>query len=173
MTYCVGVLLDRGLVLMSDTRTNSGVDNISVFRKMFHWSNPGERVIALMTAGNLATTQAVVSQLERGEVKLEESIALYERGAALKARCEVLLADAQEKVEKIFTLEDSGVMTRLEKLVKEVLAAKGSDAVVEKVTDLQQIAMLGVFVTPGLVIDGAVKAAGKMPTRQEIEGWIG
>ncbi len=64
MTYCVGMVLDKGLVLMSDTRTNSGVDNISVFRKMFHWSVPGERMIAVMTAGNLATTQAVVSQLE-------------------------------------------------------------------------------------------------------------
>jgi putative proteasome-type protease len=64
MTYCVGMMLDRGLVLMSDTRTNSGVDNISTFRKMFHWSNPGERIIAVMTAGNLATTQSVISQLE-------------------------------------------------------------------------------------------------------------
>ncbi|MFC4294364.1 peptidase [Novosphingobium tardum] len=64
MTYCVGMTLDKGLVLMSDTRTNSGVDNISVFRKMFHWSVPGERIISLMTAGNLATTQAVVSQVE-------------------------------------------------------------------------------------------------------------
>ena len=64
MTYCVGMVLDRGLVLMSDTRTNSGVDNISVFRKMFHWSVPGERIITLMTAGNLATTQAVISALE-------------------------------------------------------------------------------------------------------------
>jgi putative proteasome-type protease len=58
------MVVDKGLVLMSDTRTNSGVDNISVFRKMFHWSVPGERVIALMTAGNLATTQAVISRLE-------------------------------------------------------------------------------------------------------------
>lgn len=58
------MLLDKGLVLMSDTRTNSGVDNISTFRKMYHWSVPGERIIALMTAGNLATTQAVVSQIE-------------------------------------------------------------------------------------------------------------
>jgi putative proteasome-type protease len=58
------MVLDQGLVLMSDTRTNSGVDNISVFRKMFHWSKPGERIIAIMTAGNLATTQAVVSHLE-------------------------------------------------------------------------------------------------------------
>ena len=64
MTYCVGMVLDRGLVLMSDTRTNSGVDNISVFRKMYHWSVPGDRIIALMTAGNLATTQAVISALE-------------------------------------------------------------------------------------------------------------
>ena len=64
MTYCVGMVLNKGLVLMSDTRTNSGVDNISVFRKMFSWQVPGERMIAVMTAGNLATTQAVVSQLE-------------------------------------------------------------------------------------------------------------
>jgi len=64
MTYCVGMMLDKGLVLMSDTRTNSGVDNISVFRKSFTWSTPGERVITIMTAGNLATTQAVISQLE-------------------------------------------------------------------------------------------------------------
>ena len=64
MTYCVGMMLDKGLVLMSDTRTNSGVDNISVFRKMFCWSVPGERIITILTAGNLATTQAVISQLE-------------------------------------------------------------------------------------------------------------
>ncbi len=64
MTYCVGMMLDRGLVLMSDTRTNSGVDNISTFRKMFQWSEPGERIVALLAAGNLATTQSVVSQLE-------------------------------------------------------------------------------------------------------------
>lgn len=64
MTYCVGMKLDKGLVLMSDTRTNSGVDNISVFRKMFTWQVPGDRIITLMTAGNLATTQAVISQLE-------------------------------------------------------------------------------------------------------------
>ena len=72
MTYCVGMVLDRGLVLMSDTRTNSGVDNISVFRKMFHWAVPGERIIALMTAGNLATTQAVISGLEERAKAPEE-----------------------------------------------------------------------------------------------------
>lgn len=64
MTYCVGMQLDAGLIFMSDTRTNAGVDNISTFRKMFSWQVPGERVVTLLTAGNLATTQSVVSQLE-------------------------------------------------------------------------------------------------------------
>ncbi len=64
MTYCVALQLKRGLVFMSDTRTNAGVDNVSVFSKMFTWTVPGERVITLMTAGNLATTQSVVSLLD-------------------------------------------------------------------------------------------------------------
>lgn len=64
MTYCVGLRLNKGLVFMSDTRTNAGVDNFSKTKKMFTWETPGERVITLMTAGNLATTQALVSLLE-------------------------------------------------------------------------------------------------------------
>jgi len=64
MTYCVGMQLNNGLIFMSDTRTNAGVDNISAFRKMFNFEAPGERCITLMTAGNLATTQAVISMLE-------------------------------------------------------------------------------------------------------------
>ena len=59
MTYCVGLRLNSGLVFMSDTRTNAGVDNVSVFRKMFTWNQPGERVITMLTAGNLATTQKI------------------------------------------------------------------------------------------------------------------
>src|SRR5690606_34428683 len=64
MTYCVGLQIDRGLVFMSDTRTNAGMDSISSFRKMHVWEQPDERVIVLMSAGNLATTQAVISLLE-------------------------------------------------------------------------------------------------------------
>lgn len=64
MTYCVGLSLNRGLVFMSDTRTNAGLDNVSVFRKMFNWSRQGERSITVLTAGNLATTQAVISLLD-------------------------------------------------------------------------------------------------------------
>ncbi|NNE51720.1 MAG: peptidase [Sulfitobacter sp.] len=69
MTYCVGMRLNRGLVFMSDTRTNAGVDNFASARKMFNFSVPDERNITIMTAGNLATTQAMISLLrERTEV---------------------------------------------------------------------------------------------------------
>ena len=79
MTYCVGLRLNKGLVSMSDTRTNAGVDNFSVTKKMFTWSVPGERVITLMTAGNLATTQALVSLLdERSKVVAERNPTLLE-----------------------------------------------------------------------------------------------
>ncbi len=64
MTYCVGLLSKRGLVLMSDTRTNAGIDNISVVTKMRTWTVPGERFLCLLSAGNLATTQSTISLLE-------------------------------------------------------------------------------------------------------------
>ena len=64
MTYCVGLRLNKGLVFMSDTRTNAGVDNFSKTRKMFTWGVKGERVITIMTAGNLATTQSLISLIE-------------------------------------------------------------------------------------------------------------
>ncbi len=85
MTYCVGMMLDRGLVLMSDTRTNSGVDNISTFRKMHHWSVPGERIVSIMTSGNLATTQSVISQLEeRNKAPSERHNSLLEAPTMFK-----------------------------------------------------------------------------------------
>ena len=79
MTYCVSLLLDNGLVFMSDTRTNSGVDNVSTYRKMFTWSRPGERVITMLTAGNLATTQTLVSLLdERSKAPSDRKPSLLE-----------------------------------------------------------------------------------------------
>lgn len=63
MTYCVGMLLDAGLVFLSDSRTNAGVDQISTFRKVTVFERPGERVMVLLTAGNLAISQAVVNVL--------------------------------------------------------------------------------------------------------------
>jgi putative proteasome-type protease len=63
MTYCVAMRLDRGLVFAADTRTNAGVDNIAQYRKLHFWRDPGQRVVVLLTAGNLAVTQSVVSSL--------------------------------------------------------------------------------------------------------------
>ncbi|WP_149535469.1 proteasome-type protease [Siccirubricoccus phaeus] len=66
MTYCVGLYLRQGIVLLADTRTNAGVDNISIFSKMQVEEVPGDRVLALATAGNLAITQAVWNRLQEG-----------------------------------------------------------------------------------------------------------
>ena len=70
MTYCVAMRLDAGLVFLSDSRTNAGVDHINTYRKMHVFERPGERVLVLMTSGNLAITQAVVNTLrERLEAR--------------------------------------------------------------------------------------------------------
>jgi putative proteasome-type protease len=66
MTYCVALRLKDGLVMLSDTRTNAGVDNIATFRKLHVFQEPGERIMALATAGNLSISQSVVSQLTEG-----------------------------------------------------------------------------------------------------------
>lgn len=63
MTYCVGILLNEGIVLASDSRTNAGIDRVSTFQKMFTFVRPGDRIFALLTAGNLSISQGVVSQL--------------------------------------------------------------------------------------------------------------
>ena len=59
MTYCVAMRLDSGLVFLSDSRTNAGVDHIGTFRKMSVFDNPGDRIMTLMTAGNLAISQSI------------------------------------------------------------------------------------------------------------------
>jgi putative proteasome-type protease len=66
MTYCCGVLVRDGLVMIADTRTNAGLDNISTFRKLHVFSTPGERIMAIASAGNLALTQSVLSTLSEG-----------------------------------------------------------------------------------------------------------
>ncbi|HEX4182254.1 MAG TPA: peptidase [Caulobacteraceae bacterium] len=63
MTYCLGILLPSGLVLASDSRSNAGVDQVTKVRKLELITQSGERVIAILSAGNLATTQAVVTHL--------------------------------------------------------------------------------------------------------------
>jgi putative proteasome-type protease len=64
MTYCVALRLDQGLVFLSDSRTNAGVDQVSTFRKMLIFERPGDRMLVVMTAGNLAISQSVRQILE-------------------------------------------------------------------------------------------------------------
>ena len=66
MTYCVGLLVRDGLVMIADSRTNAGVDNLSVYRKLHVIETPGERVLMIATAGNLSVTQTVLSLLREG-----------------------------------------------------------------------------------------------------------
>lgn len=66
MTYCAGILVEQGLVMIGDTRTNAGLDNVSTYRKLHVFTKPGERVLALATAGNLSVSQSVVSLLTEG-----------------------------------------------------------------------------------------------------------
>ncbi|MFC0219558.1 putative proteasome-type protease [Pseudochelatococcus lubricantis] len=66
MTYCVGICVDDGLVMIADTRTNAGLDNVSTYRKLRLFSVPGAKVIAVATAGNLSISQSVISLLEEG-----------------------------------------------------------------------------------------------------------
>jgi putative proteasome-type protease len=65
MTYCVGILLETGLVMASDTRTNAGVDQVATFPKMTTFEIPGDRTMVMLTAGNLAITQAVLQRLHK------------------------------------------------------------------------------------------------------------
>lgn len=65
MTYCVATMIDAGIVFASDSRTNAGVDNISTFRKMTTFEQPGDRALVIINSGNLAVTQATINHLEQ------------------------------------------------------------------------------------------------------------
>jgi putative proteasome-type protease len=66
MTYCCGILVREGLVMVADTRTNAGLDNVSTFRKLHVLREPGERIMAIASSGNLSMSQSVVSTLTEG-----------------------------------------------------------------------------------------------------------
>jgi len=67
MTYCCGILVRDGLVMMADTRTNAGLDNISTFRKLHVFGVPGQRIIGACSSGNLSISQSVVSTVTEGD----------------------------------------------------------------------------------------------------------
>lgn len=64
MTYCVGLMLNDGMVMLSDTRTNAGLDNIAVYRKTYVFENPGEKIVVILAAGSLSVTQTTIGQIE-------------------------------------------------------------------------------------------------------------
>jgi putative proteasome-type protease len=65
MTYCLGIMTREGLVMMSDSRTNSGYDQVNICRKMYTFSLPGERVFILLASGSLSLTQSIITLLGR------------------------------------------------------------------------------------------------------------
>jgi len=74
MTYCVGMVLEEGLVFASDSRTNAGVDHVSIFCKMTVVETPGQGVIVLLNSGNLATTQQVVSRIKQQAIDAQKPL---------------------------------------------------------------------------------------------------
>ncbi len=113
MTYCVGLLLNDGMVLLSDTRTNAGLDNISTYRKMFTFEKPGERVFVVMTAGSLSVTQTTIARLHE---------AMDDDGAT--AETSVMLAPTMLKVAEIIGATLSAVRSE----IQEKLAAMNQSA---------------------------------------------
>lgn len=87
MTYCCGILVRGGLVMIADTRTNAGLDNISTFRKLHVFEQPGERVMMLATSGNLSVTQGAVNLLLEGleDPETQEVERLMEAPTMLRA----------------------------------------------------------------------------------------
>ncbi len=104
MTYCVGILLEQGLVLAADTRTAAGVDHVSSFRKLTVFDRPGERLIALLSAGNLATSQSVISVVgerlgsREGQDSLFESASMFNAARIVGAVLRDVMRDDAETV---------------------------------------------------------------------------
>ena len=71
MTYCAALKLDAGMVFASDSRTNAGIDQISCFKKMRHFTNPGDRAIVILSSGNLSITQSAINLLEQQGRQIE------------------------------------------------------------------------------------------------------
>ncbi len=98
MTYCVGMLVEEGLAMIADTRTNAGVDNISAYRKLHIVDQPGERVLGVCTAGNLSVTQTAMAMVREGvHLNVGEEPETLETAPSL-FRCAQLLGHALRSV---------------------------------------------------------------------------
>lgn len=84
MTYCVAIAVNDGLVFCSDSRTNAGIDQISTYSKMFRYGIDGQRQFVILSAGNLATTQAVIAQISK-DIRQNAPLSLANVGGVLDA----------------------------------------------------------------------------------------
>ena len=99
MTYCIGVLLEEGLVMASDSRTHAGIDNFATFCKMTVFERAGERVVVLLSSGSLAGTQAVISILkQKGESSEPTARSIW--GARTMFDIAVIVSDAVRDIER-------------------------------------------------------------------------
>ncbi len=98
MTYCIGVMLDKGMIFASDSRTNAGMDNVAKFCKMTVFERAGDRVIVLLSSGNLAGTQAVISILTQRCADGDAPTNLM--GARTMFDVTTLVSDAMRDIEK-------------------------------------------------------------------------
>src|ERR1700675_4836043 len=97
MTYCVGVMLDKGMIFASDSRTNAGMDSIGKFCKMTVFERRGDRVLVLLSSGNLAGTQAVIGVLNQRCATGHETPNLW--SATTMFEVARLVADAMRDIE--------------------------------------------------------------------------
>ena len=98
MTYCIGVKLEKGMILASDSRTHAGLDNFAKFCKMTVFERRGDRVIVLLSSGNLAGTQAVIGMLNRRCASADPAANLW--GAQTMFDVAMLVSDAMRDVGK-------------------------------------------------------------------------
>jgi putative proteasome-type protease len=115
MTYCAGILVDDGLVMIADTRTNAGIDNVSTYRKLHLFEVPGERALAICSAGNLSVTQATLSLLREGvrnpetdEIEtLEEAPTMFRAAQLVGWAVRRMVADVKD------ALDEAGIEYRV------------------------------------------------------------
>ena len=117
MTYCVGLLLNEGMVLLSDTRTNAGLDNIATYRKMFHFEVAGERVITIMTAGSLSVTQTTIARLRDAiddpDATAETSILLAPTMLAVAEIVGATLAEVRREIDEKLSMAQGASATMI------------------------------------------------------------
>jgi putative proteasome-type protease len=119
MTYCVGLRVTGGLVLLADTQTNAGIDNVSRFTKMFSFEQPGERVMTLLTAGNLSITQGVIARLryaiqlaakDSGRASIMTVESMFEVAELVGAEMRRMQAEHREAIIQQGTSADASIL---------------------------------------------------------------